>query len=336
MNDQASESGSMMKIAILDDYQRAALSMADWCGLRPHCDITTFNDPMRSIDHASELLHDFNVVCAMRERMAFPGELIRRLPNLRLLCTTGTRNSFIDLGAATERSVLVCHTHSADTEFPTSELTWALILACLRNLPLEDRRIRAGEWQTTIGQTLHGKTLGLVGLGRIGTRVGRIANAFGMNVQAWSPNLTPDRARSENVTYVNKHELFRTSDVVSLHLVLSDQTRGIVGKAEFGLMRRTAIIVNTSRGPLIDEPALISALASCSIGGAALDVFDQEPLAADHPLLSFDRVVLSPHIGYVTRESYRTFFRDTVENIQAFLRGRPIRLLNPSAQSMSA
>lgn len=321
----------MIKIAILDDYQRAALSMADWSDLRSHCEITTFNNPMQSIARASELLHDFDVVCAMRERMAFPAELIRRLPNLKLLCTTGTRNNSIDLGAATERSILVCHTHSADTEFPTSELAWALILACLRNLPLEDRRVRAGEWQTTIGQTLHRKTLGLVGLGRIGSRVGRIGSAFGMKVQAWSPNLTPDRARTENATYVDKHELFKTSDVVSLHLVLSDRTRGIVGETEFGLMQRNAIIVNTSRGPLIDERALISALTSCGIGGAALDVFDQEPLAADHPLLSLDRVVLSPHIGYVTRESYRIFFRETVENIQAFLRGQPIRLLNPRA-----
>jgi phosphoglycerate dehydrogenase-like enzyme len=245
--------------------------------------------------------------------------------------TTGLRNNGIDLPAARDHGVTVCHTRSGSTELGTSELTWALILGAARHIPLEDRRMRAGRWQTTIGTTLHGKTLGVLGLGRLGARVAAIGAAFGMQVIAWSPNLTAERAAAAGARMVTREELFARSDVLTIHLVLGPSTRGIVDAGQLARMRSSAILVNTSRGQLVDENALVEALAEKRIAAAALDVFEREPLAADHPLLRMDNVVLSPHLGYVTRESYGIFFEDVVENIAAYLSGSPIRVLAADA-----
>jgi phosphoglycerate dehydrogenase-like enzyme len=277
------------------------------------------------------LLAEFDIVCLMRERTPFPRALFEQLPRLRLLVTTGLRNNSIDLAAARDHGVTVCHTRSGSTEFGTSELTWALILAAARHVPLEDRRMRAGHWQTTIGTTLYGKTLGVLGLGRLGARVATIGAAFGMQVLAWSPNLTAERAAAAGARMVTKDDLFAQSDVVTIHLVLGPSTRGIVDAGQLARMRSGAILVNTSRGPLVDESALIATLAQKRIAAAALDVFDHEPLPVDHPLLQLDNVVLTPHLGYVTRESYRIFFEDIVEDIAAFLSGSPIRVLAADA-----
>lgn len=320
----------MVKIAVLDDYQNVARSMADWSALPATAEVTVFNDHVADPDALVRRLQDFEIVCIMRERTAFPRAVFERLPNLRMLVTTGSRNASVDLAAATEHRVLVTHTRG--TTHPTPELAWGLILALARHIPYEHRAMQEGRWQTTIGRGLNGGTLGILGLGRLGARTARIGQAFGMEVIAWSQNLTAERAAEHGARLVGKQDLFRLADVVSIHLVLSDRSRGLVGAAELALMKPTAWLINTSRGPIVDEAALIDALRNRRIAGAGLDVYGTEPLPADHPLRRLDNVVLTPHLGYVTEETYRIFYGDTVENIAAWLAGAPIRMLNPEAR----
>ncbi|HYM33449.1 MAG TPA: D-2-hydroxyacid dehydrogenase family protein [Candidatus Cybelea sp.] len=315
-----------MKIAVLDDYQEVAAGLADWKSLGG--DVTVFNDHIADVEALVRRLAPFEIICCMRERTPFPASLLARLPNLKLLVTTGARNLSIDVAAASARGVTVCGTGGgASTEHQMTEFTWSLILALVRHIPAEDRGMRQGGWQTTLGTTLAGKTLGLVGVGRIGADVARIGRAFAMKTIAWSPNLTPERASKAEVDLVSKQDLFRQADIVTVHMVLSDRSRGIVGADDLRLMKPTAYLINTSRGPLVVEAALLDCLRNKRIAGAALDVYDREPLPADHPLRRLDNVVITPHIGFVTNEAYRTFYRDTVEDVRAFLDGKPIRVL---------
>jgi phosphoglycerate dehydrogenase-like enzyme len=318
----------MARVGILDDYQGIALSMADWKGLPAGSEVTAFRDHLADEDALVQRLAGFEVVVAMRERTPFPGRLLQRLPSLKLLVTTGGRNASIDLAAAHEHGIVVCGTRSLAT--PTSELTWGLILGLVRNIPAEDRSIRDGGWQTGAGPSLEGKTLGVMGLGNLGTRVTSVALAFGMEVIAWSQNLTAERAEAAGARLVTKDELLAQSDVLTIHLVLSDRTRGIVSRRDLDLMKPTAYLVNTSRGPIVDEQALVESLVAGRIAGAAIDVFDEEPLPAGHPLRSLPNTVVTPHIGYVTADNYRLFYGDVVEDINAFYAGQPIRLLQPS------
>jgi phosphoglycerate dehydrogenase-like enzyme len=315
-----------MNVAILDDYQRVAAATGPWEGLGDAAAVTAFDDHVADDDALVERLAPFEVVVAMRERTPFPRERLERLPELRLLVTTGLGNASIDMDAARELGIVVAGTHSLTS--PTAELTWALILAVCRNVPAEDRAIRAGAWQHTIGPELAGRTLGVAGLGRLGSRIAAIGQAFEMDVIAWSQNLQPEHAASLGVEAVSKEELFRRADVVTIHLKLSERTRHLVGAGELAAMKPTAYLVNTSRGPIVDEAALLAALHDGTIAGAALDVYDVEPLPADHPLRSAPRTVLTPHIGYVSLGNYELFFRDVVECIAGFLRGQPVRVLN--------
>ncbi|MCA1223912.1 D-2-hydroxyacid dehydrogenase family protein [Streptomyces sp. 8L] len=312
-----------MRIAILDDYQHVALGFADWDSL--DAEIRVFHEPFADEDALVKGLAGFDVAVAMRERTPFPAGVLRRLTDLRLLVTTGKGNRSIDIEAARERGLTVAYTGYMSA--PTAELTWALILAAVRNVPAENRSVRDGGWQTRVGGDLHGRTLGLLGLGRLGARVAEIGRAFGMETVAWSQNLTEERAAEHGVRAVSKDELFATADVLSVHLVLSDRTRSLVGAAEIAAMKPTALLVNTSRGPIVDEYALLAALREQRIGGAALDVFDQEPLPEHHPLRALDNAVLTPHVGYVTRDTYDVFYRDAVEDIAAWASGVPIRVL---------
>ncbi|MBC6470149.1 D-2-hydroxyacid dehydrogenase family protein [Actinomadura alba] len=312
-----------MKIAILDDYQSVALGCADWDSLG--AEIEVFTSPISDADELVRRLAGAEVVVAMRERTRFPAELLARLTDLRLLVSTGRRNAAIDLEAARRHGIVVCGT--GYLPYPTAEHTWALILAAARNLATELPAMPQGGWQTTVGTGLHGKTLGLLGLGRLGSMVATVGQAFGMETIAWSQNLTPERAAEHGVTAVAKEELFRRSDVLSIHLVLSGRTRGLVGAAELSLMKAGAMLVNTSRGPIVDEAALIAALRDGEIACAALDVYDTEPLPADHPLRALPNVTLTPHLGYVTREVYEIFYRDAVEDIAAYRAGDPIRAM---------
>ncbi|WP_072482357.1 D-2-hydroxyacid dehydrogenase family protein [Amycolatopsis australiensis] len=309
-----------MRIAILDDYQEVALTFAGWDSLE--ADITVFTEPLTDV---VQQLRGFDCVVAMRERTRFPAEVLDRLPDLKLLVSTGKRNAAIDVAAARRNGVVVSATGYIGE--PTAEHTWALILAAARNLPQEFRSMREGGWQTTVGTMLHGKTLGLLGLGRLGSGAAKIGQVFGMETIAWSQNLTPEKAEPHGVTAVSKEELFARSDVLSIHLVLSDRTRGLVGAAELAAMKPSAVLVNTSRGPIVDEAALVEALRRKQIRAAALDVYDTEPLPADHPLRTMDNAVLTPHIGFVTRETYEIFYGDAVEDIAAFQAGKPIREL---------
>ena len=309
-----------MKIAILDDYQNVALKLADWSVLTGRAEITTFNDHIADPAALIDRLLPFDVICVMRERTPLPREIIERLPRLKLIASTGPGNASIDMAAASERGISVTATGYRST--PTIELTWALILASMRHIVSESNAVRAGGWQTTIGQELEGKVLGVVGLGRVGGQVARIGLAFGMKIIAWSQNMTPEVAAAAGATMVPKSELFRQADIVTIHLVLSKRTRGLIGAAEFEVMKPAARLINTSRGPIVDEAALIAALQSRTIGGAALDVFDQEPLPAGHPFRSLDNVLATPHIGYVGEDLYRTFFQDVVASISAWLDGR--------------
>jgi phosphoglycerate dehydrogenase-like enzyme len=317
----------MLRIAVLDDYQSVASTYADWSLLPEAADVVTFHDHVRDDDAVVARLSAFDVVVAMRERTAFPRQVLERLPNLRLLVTTGARNASIDVHAATEHGITVCGTGAHPTG--PVELTWALILAVARHVPQEDAAVRAGAWQQTVGTDLAGATLGVVGLGRLGTQVATIGHAFGMSVVAWSQNLTEERAREAGVRRVEKSELLATADVVTVHLVLSDRTRGLIGRGDLARMKPTAYLINTSRGPIVDEPALIDALRDGTIAGAGLDVFDQEPLPADHPLRELRRAVLTPHLGYVTEKTYEVFYRDAVEDVASFLAGAPVRVLTP-------
>ncbi len=316
----------MMRVAILDDYQGRALSLADWQSLHPAAQMQAFADHLDGLEALAQRLHTFDCVVAMRERTPFPRALFERLPNLRLLVTAGMRNAAIDLDAASERKVRVCGTDMLP--YPTAELAWGLILALARHIPHEDRALREGRWQTTLGIGLKGKTLGLLGLGRLGGQVARIGKAFGMEAIAWSQNLTAERAAEAGAAPVSKEELFARADVVSVHLVLSPRSRHLVGASDLARMKPTAFLVNTSRGPIVDETALLAALRERRIAGAGLDVFEPEPLAPTHPLLALDNVVLTPHLGYVTEEGYRLAYGHAVEDIRAFLDGTVLRPLN--------
>jgi phosphoglycerate dehydrogenase-like enzyme len=316
-----------MKLAILDDYQRVALDMADWSLVRDAAEITVFERHLGDPAAVAAALSDFEIVCAMRERTPFPRALFEALPKLRLLVTTGARNASIDLAAAAEHGVTVCGTQSLPR--PPAEHTWALILAAARQLPAEDRRLREGGWQRTIGIDLAGKTLGVIGLGRLGGIVAEIGRAFQMDILAWSQNLTAERAKQCGATPASKEGLLAAADFVTIHLRLSERTRGLIGAAELAAMKKSAWLVNTSRGPIVDEAALIDALERRLVAGAALDVYDQEPLPADHPIRRLDNTVLSPHLGYVTAGTYRAFYRGTVVAVRAWLDGSPIRALSP-------
>ena len=317
----------MTRIAILNDWQNVALSSADWTLLPAAAEITVFQEALPEDEAArAKAIEDFEVVCLMRERTAFPRSMLERLPNLKLLNTTAMGNRTIDMAAARELGITVCGTRGAGNG--TAELTWGLIIGLARKIYVEREAMKAGRWQTTLGDDLIGHTLGILGLGNIGARVAKVAQAFGMDVIAWSQNLTPERAQETGARYVTKEQLFAESDYLSLHLVLGDRTRGIVGAEDLARMKPTAYLINTSRGPLIDQAALLDTLRNRRIAGAGLDTYDIEPMAKDHPLLALDNVLLTPHLGFVTKDAYERFYGDTVENVAAFLKGEPIRVLN--------
>jgi phosphoglycerate dehydrogenase-like enzyme len=308
------------RIAVLNDYQNVALASADWSVLRDRAEIVVFHDHLADADAVIERLKPFDVICVMRERTPLPRNIIERLPNLKLIASTGAGNASIDVAAAGEHGITVVHTgYRSD---PTIEFTWALILASARNIVAENNSVRSGGWQQTVGTDLHGKTLGVLGLGRIGSQVARIGSAFGMNLVAWSQNLTPQAAQAAGATLVSKEQLFEQADILTIHLVLSSRTRGLVGAAELARMKPTARLINASRGPIVDEQALISALTSRQIAGAAVDVFDIEPLPPSHPFRKLDSVLATPHIGYVSRGLYATFYADTVANIRRWTDAR--------------
>jgi phosphoglycerate dehydrogenase-like enzyme len=315
----------MTRVAVLDDYLQVAEDMAPWQEFLPGAEIVYFRDPLDGVAEAAAALRDFQVVVAMRERTAFPGELLKQLPQLRLLVTTGMRNRAIDVSAAKELSITVCGTRAEGA--PTAELTWALILALLRPVQRDDRHIRDGGWQRRLGGDLAGRTLGLVGLGRQGARVARVARAFDMNVIAWSPHLTAQRAAEHGAECVSKQDVFARADVASVHLVLGDATRGVVGAAELRALGPASYLVNTARGALVDQEALRQALFGNWIAGAGLDVYETEPLPGDHWLRTAPRTLLSPHMGYVSGNGYRVFYGDAAQDIAAYLRGEPVRAL---------
>lgn len=314
------------RVAVLDDYQDVAWQMIDWSSITVDTDIQVFRDHLSDHDALVERLKDFEIVSAMRERTPFPRRLLQRLPKLKLLVTTGMRNAAIDLAAATDLGITVCGTSGVLP--PTAELTWGLILALLRHIPREDAATRVGQWQVSMGLGLQGKTLGVIGLGNLGSYVATVGKAFQMELLAWSQNLTAERAAQVGATLVTKDELLSRADIVTIHLVLSDRTRNLLGARELGLMKPTAYLINTSRGPIVNEKALVEALQKRTIAGAGLDVFDEEPLPLDHPLRKLDNTVITPHIGYVTKETYEIFFRHIVEDIRAFLDGKPVRVLS--------
>ena len=322
----------MVRIAVLDDYQGVALELADWSVLPPDAKVEVFSDHLEDQGAVAERLREFEVVVAMRERTPFPRALLERLPRLALLVTTANQNAAIDVEAARELGVVVSGTGgTVSLAYATSELTWGLILALARQIPGEDRAVREGGWQVSMGQGLHGKTLGIIGLGSLGTKVASVGRAFGMELAAWSQNLTAERAIAAGASLLDKDELLERSDVVTIHLKLSERTRGLIGEAELALMKPTAYLVNTSRGPIVDERALVVALEDGTIAGAGLDTFDREPLPLDHPLRRLPNTVLTPHVGYVIDEGYRGWYRDAVEDIAAFLAGQPVRVIEESA-----
>ncbi len=312
------------RVAVLDDYQRVALAMADWSALDGRVSVTVFHDHLAEPAAVIERLKPFTIICVMRERTPLTRQILAALPSLKLICSTAGRNASIDVEAARELGIEVRHT--GYTEHGAAELTWALILALVREVPAEAASLRSGGWQTRVGGDLEGRVLGTVGLGKLGTRVARVAQAFGMEVIAWSRNLTADKAAAAGALLVSKDDLFRQADLVTIHLVLSPRSRGIVGAHELGLMKPTAYLVNTSRGPLVDEAALVDALRHKRIAGAALDVFDTEPLPSGHPLRTLDNVLATPHVGFVTADTYRLFYRETVANIGGWLRERATSL----------
>jgi phosphoglycerate dehydrogenase-like enzyme len=315
-----------MRVAILDDYQNVALELADWGSLKPRAEVQVFRDHIEDRDALVRRLEPFDCIVAMRERTPFPGPLLERLPSLKLLITAGRYNKSIDVEAATARGVQVCGTEMLP--YPTAELTWGLILGLVRHIPREDRATRDGQWQTTLGVGLKGKTLGVIGLGRLGAQVAAVGKAFGMEIIAWSQNLTAERAAGGGAALVDKATLFGRADVVTVHLQLSDRTRGLIGAEDFQRMKPTAYFINTSRGPIADERALAAVLTQRRIAGAAIDVFDTEPLPAEHPFRRLDNIVVTPHLGYVTEENYRLIYPQAVENISAFLDGKVVRGLN--------
>ncbi|GAA2370975.1 D-2-hydroxyacid dehydrogenase family protein [Streptomyces cuspidosporus] len=316
-----------LRCAVLDDFQGAALRSADWTPVLDRVEVVSFSEHFGTEDELVAALADMDLVVTLRERVPFPASLFARLPKLKLLVASGMRNSVIDYAAAERHGVTVCGTASSQT--PPTELTWALILGLARGLVVENTALRTGgPWQSTVGADLHGRRLGLLGLGKIGSRVARIGQAFGMEVTAWSQNLTRERADEVGVALAgSKEELLASSDVVSVHLALSDRTRGLLGAGELALLKPTAYLVNTSRAAIVDQDALLDALRRGSFAGAAVDVFDIEPLPADHPLRTAPRLLATPHLGYVTRDNYRRYYGEAVEDIQAFLDGSPVRRL---------
>jgi phosphoglycerate dehydrogenase-like enzyme len=317
----------MKRIAVLDDYWHVADELVDWSQVND-AEIDIYYDTILDEDALIDRLKPYHAVVTTRERTRFPSSVLSRLPNLELIAGTGARQANVNLEAAVKNDVLVCiTTGSRGRGNSTAELAWALVLAVTRNVPWEDRQMREGNWQTRTAESLGGKTLGILGMGRLGTIVAGYGNAFDMDVIAWGPTLDAERAASHNVEYVKRDELFRRSDILSIHVPLTDLSRGWIGNHEFGLMKPSAYLVNTSRGPIVQEEALINALSENHIAGAALDVYDVEPLPKDHPLTRLDNVVLSPHLGYATMDTLKDFFEKSIENLNAWIAGAPINLL---------
>jgi phosphoglycerate dehydrogenase-like enzyme len=315
------------RLAILDDYQNVALSLTDWSGLAADVETTVFNRHLGDSDAVARALKGFDIVCAMRERTPFPKALFEKLPALKLLMTTGMVNRAIDLDAAKAHDVTVCGTGSFGN--PTAGIAWGLILELTRHIGHENARLKAGEpWQSTLGPDVEGLTMGVIGLGKLGTRVGKIALAFGMKVIAWSANITPERAAAAGFGYAaTKEDLLRQSDIVSIHIPLTPSSRNLLGAKELALLKPSALLINTSRGPIIEEAAMLDVLRHKRIAGAGFDVFDIEPLPVDHPVRKLDNVVLTPHLGYVSEQNYRQYFKGVVEDIRGFLDGKPVRVL---------
>jgi phosphoglycerate dehydrogenase-like enzyme len=316
-----------LRCAILDDYLNLALTIADWSKVKDRIDITVFNQPLASQEAASSALQDFEIICAMRERTPFPRALFAGLPKLKLLITSGMRNAAIDMEAAKDHQVVLCGTQWARD--PTAPLAMGLILELTRNIGRENARMHAGEpLQKFVGIEIEGLTLGVIGLGKLGGKVTKLAQAFGMNVIAWSPNLTPERCKEVGVTYATKEQLFATADVITIHVVLGPRSRGLVGHADLARMKPTAYLVNTARGPIVDETALLEILQQKKIAGAGVDVFSVEPLPVDHPFRKLDNMVLTPHLGYATEDSFRNHYTQMVEGIDAWFKDEPLRKLN--------
>lgn len=316
-----------MRLAILDDIEDVALKLADWGSLGPDIKTDVYRDNLKDPDALAARLSPYDILVIMRERTRFPRSLIEKLPNLKLLVTTGARNLAIDMAACKEKGIVVCGTESSKTA--PAELAWALILSVLRRIPQLDRSTRAGCWGDGIGSGLAGKVLGVLGLGKLGTQVARVGLAFGMKVVAWSQNMTPEKAAEAGAARLDKDEFFATADIITVHVVLSERTRGLIGQSEIGLMKSTAYIINTSRGPVIDEKALVEALREGRIAGAGLDVFETEPLPVDHPFLTLPNTVVTPHVGYVCKEGFQTYFSHACEDVAAWLAGKPVRVLGP-------
>nr|WP_202458592.1 D-2-hydroxyacid dehydrogenase family protein [Streptomyces sp. SID5464] len=316
-----------MRCAVLDDFQRVATEVADWSPVADQVEVVSFDTHLDGEDALAAALADFDLVVTLRERVPFPGSLIARLPRLKLIVASGMRNSVIDYAAAEKHGVTVCGTTSSST--PPVELTWALLLGLARGLVEENNALRSGgPWQSTVGADLHGRRLGLLGLGKIGSRVARVGLAFGMHVSAWSQNLTEERTDEIGVELApSREDLLADSDFVSIHLALSDRTRGLLGPAELAILKPTAYLINTSRAAIVDQEALLAALHEGRIAGAGIDVFDIEPLPADHPMRTAPRLLATPHLGYVSRANYATYYGQAVENIRAFLGGAPVRRL---------
>jgi phosphoglycerate dehydrogenase-like enzyme len=316
----------MLRAAILDDYQNVAMKLADWSPLAKDVDIQVFDRPLGGPDRVVKALQGFAIVVGMRERTPFPRQVIEGLPDLKLLITTGAKNNAFDVAAAAERGVTVCGTGGAGT--PTTGIAFGLMLELTRHIGLENARMKAGApLQTTIGPDLGGMTLGIVGLGKLGRASATVGKAFGMKPVAWSPNLTPERAAEGGAEYVSKEDLFARADIITIHMVLSDRSRGLITAADLGRMKKTAYLINTSRGPIVEEKALIAALQSNAIAGAGLDVFDTEPLPLDHPFRKMHNIVTTPHLGYVSEQNYAKYFPDIVEDIRAWLDGKPVRVI---------
>ena len=317
----------MVRAAILDDYQNVAMKFADWSAISKDVEIKVFNAPLDGPDAVIKALQGFAIVVGMRERTPFPRKVIEALPDLKLLITTGARNNSFDVKACAERGVTVCGTGAAGS--PTTGITFGLMLELTRRIGFENARLKAGEpWQVTIGRDLEGLTLGILGLGKLGQRSATVGKAFGMRTIAWSQNLTEEKAKAAGADLVSKEDLFRNADFITIHLVLSDRSRGLVSAKELGLMKKTSYLINSSRGPIVDEKALIAALQNNAIAGAGLDVFDVEPLPLNHPFRKMDNVVITPHLGYVSEQNYRKYFPDIVEDIRAWLDGKPVRVIS--------
>ncbi len=316
----------MVRAAILDDYQNVALKLADWSSLAKDVEVKVFTAPIGDDDAVIKALQGFAVVNMMRERTPFNRKVIEGLPELKLLITTGARNNSIDLKACAEKGVTVCGTATFGS--PTTGIAIGLMLELTRRIGFENARLKAGApWQVTLGQDLEGLTLGVLGLGKLGQRVSGVAKALGMKTIAWSSNLTPEKAKEVGAEYVTKEELFAKADIITIHLILGDRSRGLVGAKELGLMKKTAYLINTSRGPIIDEAALLAALQNKTIGGAGLDVFNVEPLPLDSPFRKLDNVVITPHLGYVSEQNYKKYYPDVVEDIRSWLDGKPVRVV---------